>query len=82
MTASTKNNKRALLYYAARDFVRLDFHEKFNVGFQMGICDHFDAMRDEESLEDYIFETVVRDRVLTEFMEVVRRIKNNDFESC
>lgn len=72
-----RNSERALLYYAARDFVHLDFEQKFNVGFQMGLCDHYDAMRNEDSLEDYIFEKVVRDRVLEDFVAAVRRMKHD-----
>src|SRR5438445_12531746 len=55
MPVSSHKNK-ALMYYAARDFVHLSFEQKFNVGFQLGLCDHFDAMRTEDALEEYIFE--------------------------
>ena len=68
-----KNRDLARLYYAAREFVHLSFEQKFHVGFQMGLCDHYDAMRNENDLEEYIFGKVIRDRVLDEFMVVVRR---------
>lgn len=76
MTVSTRNREKALTYYAARDFVHLSFEQKFQVGFQMGLCDHYDAMREEEVLEDFIFEKVIRDRILDEFMITVRRVKH------
>ena len=72
---SPKDRERALAYYAARDFVHLTFEQKFDAGFAMGLCDHYDAMREEEMLEDYIFEKVIRDQVLDEFIATVRRIK-------
>lgn len=76
-----KNSReRALIYYAAKDFVHLGFQQKFNVGFQMGICDHYDAMLDENALEEKIFGKVLRDRVLDEFMANVRRERCS--ESC
>jgi Ethanolamine utilization protein EutJ (predicted chaperonin) len=77
---SQKNRELALRYYAAREFVRLDFQQKFRVGFQLGLCDHYDAMRDEDTLEEYIFEKVVRDGVLDDFMAVVRRMNTDDTE--
>src|ERR1019366_6106332 len=58
------NRQKALAYYAARDFVHLDFQQKHQVGFQMGLCDHFDAMREEENLEEYIFSQIIRDQIL------------------
>jgi len=74
--ASTpKDRERALAYYAARDFVHLDFQQKYDTGFALGLCDHFDAIREEENLEEYIFEKVIRDKVLDEFIATVRRIK-------
>lgn len=70
------NRERAILYYAAKDFVHLDFQQKFNVGFQMGFCDHFDAMLEEEKLENLIFEKVVRERVVEDFVARVRMMKH------
>jgi hypothetical protein len=78
MTVSIRNKDKALAYYAARDFVHLTYEQKFNVGFQMGFCDHYDAMREEELLEDYIFERVIRDKVLTQFLINVRRMRHAD----
>lgn len=79
MTASTKNNNRALIYYAAREFVHLSFQDKFNVGYQMGLCDDYDALREETNLEEYIFRKVVNNRELEKFMTEISRIK---CESC
>lgn len=76
--STTKYRERALLYYAARDFVHLSFEQKFNVGFQMGLCDHYDAMRSEDALEDFIFEKVVRDRIIDDFMVKVRLVRYNE----
>lgn len=66
------SREKAIIYYAAKDFVHLNFQQKFNVGFQMGFCDHYDAMRDEEQLEEYIFTQVLNSRALDEFMANVR----------
>lgn len=73
--------ERALIYYAAKDFVHLSFEQKFNVGYQMGLCDQWDAMREEEALEEHIFRKAINGRVLDEFMANVRREKCNN-ESC
>lgn len=80
-TAVSMKNK-ALLYYAAKDFVHLDFQQKFHVGFRLGITDHFDAMRDEDNLEEYIFRRVVEDDCLEEFVASVRAMKYEEHESC
>lgn len=80
-TVSTQKNKhRALIYYAARDFVHLSFQQKFNVGFQMGLCDHYDAMCDENQLEELIFSKALNDRVLDDLIVVVKRIKHGTNE--
>ena len=80
---SQRNSERARIYYAAKDFVHLDFQQKFNIGFQMGFCDWFDAQREEESLEEYIFVRVIKEGALEEFMNVVRRVKYEyENESC
>lgn len=73
-----KNKQRALIYYAARDFVHLTFQQKFNVGYQMGLCDHYDAMCEEEVLEEIIFSKAINDRVLDELMVIIKRIKYDD----
>lgn len=78
MRVSLRNRDRALTYYAARDFVHLTFEQKFNVGFQLGLCDHYDAMQEEEFLEELIFKKAVNDRVLDQFMATVRRIKHDE----
>jgi hypothetical protein len=78
VTTQLKNREKALTYYAARDFVHLSFEQKWKVGQQMGIVDHFDAIRDDESLEDFIFIQVVNGRLLDKFMATVKRIKHED----
>ena len=70
-----QNNERALAYYAARSYVHLPFQSKFNVGFQMGICDEWDAMRTEDALDEHIFRQVIHNKRLTEFMQEVNRVK-------
>jgi hypothetical protein len=74
---TSKDRHKALVYYAAKDFVNLSFEQKWDAGYALGLCDHYDAMRDEELLEDYIFEKVMRDNILDEFMSTIRRIKLN-----
>lgn len=73
-----KNKQSALIYYAAKDFVHLTFEQKFHVGFRMNLCDHFDAMRDEESLEAYIFEKAIKNNLIDKFLIMVRQVRDEE----
>jgi hypothetical protein len=75
-----KHNEMALIYYAAREFVHLSFQQKFNIGFQMGLIDHYDGILTEDLLEERIFSKALQAKSLDELMTKVRLERCN--ESC
>lgn len=74
---SHNRNYRALVYFAAKDFVHLTYMQKFQLGYHMGFLDHFDSLLNEDELENKIFFHVLEDRRLDDFM---LRIKSVPYE--
>lgn len=70
--------QRALIYWAAKDFVHLTYMQKFQVGYGMGLIDHYDSLLEELELEVKIFSQVITDRRLDDFMQRIRNAPYNE----
>lgn len=76
MPASIENKfDRRRLYPLAKEFMKLDYQQKFTIGFDLKLIEEYDAHLDEAELEEKIFREVLDKKIIEKFLLHIDRAK-------